>query len=109
MLVLLCAAAVLVSGCRSARREEPIAGPLQSVSSDVMRGRAVFMRKCHMCHPEGNGGLGPSLNDKPLPGFAIRTQVRHGFGAMPRFEDDTLSDEDLDRVVAYLKALRKHG
>jgi mono/diheme cytochrome c family protein len=107
-LAVLCALVILVAGCRSARREEPIAGPLRSASSEVTQGKVAYMRYCHACHPQGNGGLGPSLNDKPLPGFGIRTQVRRGFGTMPGFDKDALSQQELDHIVAYMKALRKH-
>jgi mono/diheme cytochrome c family protein len=67
------------------------------------------MTQCHQCHPGGEAGLGPSLNDKPLPGFMMKFQIRHGIGAMPAFSKDNVGDEDLDAVVAYVKALRRHG
>src|SRR5688572_581576 len=43
------------------------------------------MQHCHQCHPFGQGGLGPALNDKPAPRFLVKTQVRLGFGTMPGF------------------------
>jgi mono/diheme cytochrome c family protein len=51
-------------------------------------GRAVaiylLMRHCHQCHPRGgDGGLRPALNNKPVPGFLVKCQVRLGLGAMP--------------------------
>jgi mono/diheme cytochrome c family protein len=98
---------LLLLAC-SARRTEPIAGPL-ALTGDAARGERVFMRDCHSCHPFGEGGLGFSLNDKPLPGFAIRFQVRHGLGVMPRFDTTELPREDLDAVVAYLRELRGHA
>lgn len=106
-LVLACGCVLFAVGCRSARREEPLAGPIQSRSAQVEQGKIAFMRNCHMCHPQGDGGLGPSLNDKPLPGFGIRTQVRRGFGAMPAFPKEDLPPEDVEAIVAYMKALRK--
>lgn len=54
----------------------------------------------------GGAGLGPAINNKPLPGWLIRFQVRHGFGAMPAFSEKEISDGELNDVVAYLKALR---
>ncbi|MDC4226474.1 MAG: cytochrome c [Candidatus Manganitrophus sp.] len=57
--------------------------------------------------PEGEAGLGPALNNKPLPGWMIRFQVRHGLGAMPAFSEKEISDRELDDlVIAYLKAFR---
>ncbi len=92
----------------SARRSEPIVGPL-SLSPEIVEGRKIFMDHCHQCHPSGEAGLGPALNNKPLPAFAIRTQVRYGFGAMPAFGEDEISETELDALLAYLKALRRHG
>lgn len=51
-------------------------------------------------------GLGPAINDKPLPGWLIKTQVRQGLGAMPSFDESELSETDLDALVAYLAALK---
>jgi mono/diheme cytochrome c family protein len=53
--------------------------------------------------------LGPALNDKPLPAFAMRTQIRAGAGAMPAFSDREISDSDADAVVKYVIALRGQG
>ena len=102
-----CVLICLLASCRSARREEPVVGPLQNSSSKVDQGRIAFMRHCHMCHPQGDGGLGPSLNDKPLPAFGIRIQVRRGFGAMPALHENELPHQDVEAIVAYMKALRK--
>jgi mono/diheme cytochrome c family protein len=82
--VALLALILLISGCGSARRGEPVVGPV-ALSPAAMRGEQVFMRNCHECHPKGEGGLARSINDKPLPDFLIGLQVRHGLGAMPEF------------------------
>lgn len=100
--------AVLVAGC-SARRGEPLAGPLAERRASVARGHQVFMASCHACHPGGEAGLAPAINNKPLPGFMIKMQVRLGVGAMPSFSTDDISAEQLDDLVAYLKVLRRHG
>ena len=93
----------------SARRSEPLIGPLPLSSSEIAQGRKVFMMHCHQCHPGGEAGLGPAINNKPLPAFAIRTQIRYGFGAMPAFHRDEISEVELDNLVTFLKALRRHG
>ena len=100
---------LIAAGCASARRSEPIAGPLPEVSSEVESGRLIFQRNCHACHVHGEAGLGPAINDKPLPAFMIRMQVRNGLGAMPSFAEKDLSPNDLDKVIAYLETLRDHG
>jgi mono/diheme cytochrome c family protein len=62
------------------------------------------MRDCNGCHPQGAGGLGPALNDKPVPAAAIKLQVRQGMGAMPAFAESEISAEELDQLVAFLSA-----
>ena len=100
------ALALAVAACGSARRSEPLTGPFAATTREVQVGERVFMRHCHACHPGGEAGLGPALNDKPLPGFLIATQVRLGIGAMPAFSTDDLPPSDLDALLAYLRARR---
>jgi mono/diheme cytochrome c family protein len=92
----------------SARRGEPLYGPLRITSAAVESGRQVFMRECHQCHPGGEAGLGPSINDKPLPGFLMKLQVRRGIGAMPAFSQEEISPQELDNLIQFLKELRRH-
>jgi mono/diheme cytochrome c family protein len=107
-----CCAATLLAlaalGCGSARRGEPLAGAL-ALTAEQQRGQQVFMHHCHACHPGGEAGLGPAINNKPLPGFLIGAQVRAGLGAMPGFSPQEISAGELDELVAYLRALRQHG
>lgn len=99
-------AAVLL-GCGSPRRSEPLVGPLVA-RGDAKQGEAVFMQHCHACHPGGEAGLGPALNNKPLPGWLIKAQVHMGMGAMPSFSSQEIDPESLEALVAYLRALRDH-
>lgn len=78
------------------------------VSQASIRGQALFMHRCHRCHPGGMAGLGPAIINKPLPGFLIRFQVRTGLGAMPAFNKNQLSDNQLDDLIIYIKELRKN-
>ena len=66
------------------------------------------MAQCNQCHVGGAGGLGPSLNDKRIPSYYIKFQVRHAPGSMPKFSESVISNAQLDDVVAYLKFLRSH-
>lgn len=102
------ALAAALTGCY-ANRSEPIKGALDVSDPKVAHGRTVFMAKCYKCHPGGDAGLGPAINNKPLPDFLVRYQTRHGLGAMPPFDKDEISDGDLEDVTAYLKALRRNG
>ena len=94
-------------GCGQARRSEPLMGPL-TLSSEADQGRTTYMKYCNQCHPGGEAGLGPSLNDKALPTFLKKFQVRQGIGSMPSFSEEEISDQELDDLMAYLKALRDH-
>ena len=101
-LVALLVVAAAVVGCHSVRRGEPIVGPLSSTDPAVEHGKIVFARKCNSCHPGGEGGLGPGLNDKPLPVFAMKLQVRTGlvgFKVMPSFDQHSIPSEDLNDLM----------
>jgi mono/diheme cytochrome c family protein len=103
------AALLLISSCASARRSEALTGPIHFANQDQARGQQVFFQHCHQCHPGGEAGLGPALNNKPLPAFLIRTQVRQGFGAMPAFSKEEISQDEMAVLLDYLKVLRRHG
>jgi mono/diheme cytochrome c family protein len=98
--------ALMMAGC-SARRGIPHTEALAGEDKEVQQGEILFHQYCNSCHPNGTAGLGPALNDKPLPGFAIRYQIRNGIGTMPAFRKEVISDEESKKIVAYLKALRK--
>jgi mono/diheme cytochrome c family protein len=98
---------LLLAACGPSRRGEPFSS-LQLTSAES-KGQEHFMRHCHECHPGGAAGLGPALNNKPLPRWLMRQQVRHGLGAMPGFSAQEISDENLDLILDYLKALRATG
>jgi mono/diheme cytochrome c family protein len=104
---ILCCAGVLLIGCRSVRRGEPITGKIPATTPGLANGRQVFMRNCNQCHPNGEGGLGPALNDKPAPRFLMKTQVRLGLGAMPSFDENRIDPQELDDLMDYVLALRK--
>lgn len=103
----LLALATALAACGSARRGAPVTGPHEPPTAEVALGERVFDTHCNGCHPGGEAGLGPALNDKPLPGWAIRFQVRHGLGAMPGFPEEVISNEELDALVAYVRWLRR--
>ncbi len=98
---------VWLTGCGSPRRGAPTGEPVEITRGYVEKGQQVFMAMCHQCHPRGRAGVGPALNNKALPGFLIRLQVRQGFGAMPAFPEKMISDSELERLVAYLFRLRR--
>lgn len=98
-----------LAACSTARRSEALNNAPVLQTESERRGQLVFMQHCHACHTGGAGALGPGINDKPLPGFLIRFQVRRGLGAMPAFSEEKISAAGLDDLLAYLKALRLAG
>lgn len=101
-------AALLALSCGSARRGVPVQPPLIIESESLRTGERVFMRYCNGCHPGGRAGVGFALNNKPLPAFLIRFQVRHGLGVMPAFSADVISDDELRALARYVIALRRN-
>ena len=99
-------AVILLIGCGPERRDEPLTEPLTSDDPRVALGHRVYSQHCHQCHPGGAAGLGPPINDKPLPVTLIKTQVRQGHGHMPKFSEEEISDEELEAIRYYLKGLR---
>ncbi len=107
--ILLAALAALAGACGSgsARRGPPEAPAPKLATAEDRVGQTLFFEYCNPCHPGGEAGLGPSLNDKPLPGPAIRLMVREGLGAMPSFSHRALGDKALDAIVSYIHELHK--
>jgi mono/diheme cytochrome c family protein len=100
------AALLFAGGCGVGTARRTSLSGAAAPSPSVARGELVFMAQCQSCHPGGEAGLGPALNNRALPAFAIRYQVRRGLGAMPAFSRAELPEADLDALIAYLKALR---
>ena len=93
----------LVGGaCGTSRLGETTREELPTWSPAEARGEQVFMARCHKCHPDGEAGLGPAINGKPLPGFLMHLQVRQGLGAMPGFDHDLISGDELGDLLLYL-------
>jgi mono/diheme cytochrome c family protein len=109
--ITLLALGALVAGCAAAaggttKRSPPIAEQ-EPLSPAQQRGEALFMKYCNACHPQGEGGIGGTLNTKPFPEAALRLKVRTGLGLdMPSFSEEELPEPDLDHIVEYVQTLR---
>lgn len=101
--------AMAASGCGPTRSSDPVLTQIPPTSATLRRGEQVFETHCYSCHQHGEGGMSPALNDKPLPQFYVRFQVRHGVGAMPGFSVDEISDPQLEDLARYVAALRDHS
>ena len=94
LIIFVAAGAALAACGRGPRRGEPLAGKLVATESAQLRGRLVFMQNCHSCHPGGEAGLGPSLNDRRSP-------------ALPAHPTSPLDEKQRKDLAAYLAALRR--
>ena len=101
------AGALIGAGGCGAERKQDLSPQQIAGNPELSRGQLVFMHECNQCHPGGAVGLGPAINDKPLPAGMIKMQVREGLGTMPHFAPQHISDDDLSAVVAYLQARRQ--
>lgn len=99
-LLLILGAGLSISACNKPPRTNDL-----PETEAVQQGQVLYMEYCQKCHPDGEAGLGPSVYY--VPDFAKRFQVRHGLGAMPDFDESVISDEELDKIVLYLKYLGK--
>jgi hypothetical protein len=59
--------------------------------------------------PHGEAGLGPAINNEPVPLTMIRLQVRSGLGAMPAFPEKLIADHELDQLLTFVDAQREQS
>ena len=102
-IIILCT--ILCLACTA--RRMPATSESKKENASLAHGRDKYMQYCQKCHPMGEAGLGPALNNNPAPGFIKRFQVRHGLGAMPAFKADVISRNDLNHIMRYLKSMKK--
>ena len=93
-------------GCSSSKKEAYTVKPLAATSEEVEEGKVLFHKFCNSCHPAGTAGLGAPIVTTSVPGFAIQFQIRNGLGEMPAFSEEQISDEEVDKIVEYIQALR---
>jgi len=88
-----------------------LADPRSATSTDpVGRGRLLFLGYgCATCHGLASQGgvVGPDLDLEELFLDDFRPLLRSGPGGMPAFTEEILSDDDLDTIYAFLKAIRQ--
>jgi mono/diheme cytochrome c family protein len=97
------AAAVLAALAAPAAADQP-AAPAQS-TLDVNQ---LFAGTCGFCHSNAGRvvGRGPQLMNTARSDDFIRNRIKNGKeGAMPAF-GATFSDADIDRIIAYIRALK---
>jgi mono/diheme cytochrome c family protein len=101
-------AVTVLAACGPVFERPGVTGPLVSDDPRAAMGERVFFANCHGCHPHGGEGLGLGVADRPLPNFAVRLQIRNGFGEMPGFGVEEIDDAELDALIVYLNELRDY-
>jgi len=70
-------------------------------------GKAAFARVCQVCHgAEGRGDAAPSLVPLDKQVDEVLGIVREGVGQMPPISAERVSDEEVKRIVDYLKSVK---
>lgn len=88
-------------------------GACASTPGEQATGEQIYIDLCARCHSEDlSGGIGPALDAgseaAERPDEYYRTTILRGRGSMPAF-DNSLTDEQVDRVIAYLREQQAEG
>lgn len=109
----------LVQGIES---QHPKLVPKTNAPTHVKEGMLLFVKNCFVCHSFNQEGLdkkGPDLNfpESPLDYFGKKRLLRFvrnpqqirqwNNGQMPAFTKENLSDDDLQKIIAYFKHMAK--
>jgi ubiquinol-cytochrome c reductase cytochrome c subunit len=85
--------------------------PFVDNTGNLVRGRALFIANCSACHGAmaqggsvGYGWTAPSLDRATVT--EVAQAIRIGPGVMPRFDEHTLSDRDVNDIVRYVNVLQ---
>jgi mono/diheme cytochrome c family protein len=96
----------MVSGFYFLRLSDPYLQAVLSIQGNQTRGKAIFHVNCAACHGNnGNGNLGPSLEDisKHKSKISLINQVISGkTPPMPKFQP---SSQDMADLLSYLQQL----
>lgn len=108
----------------AARFPAIVPAPSLPSDSDVRQGFAVFQRTCFACHTlndQGDSRLGPDLNIPYSPTEYLRADLLRAYIRNPQSlrrwpeakmqgfpTQESLSDADLDALLAYLKYMATH-
>ncbi|NWJ48948.1 MAG: cytochrome b N-terminal domain-containing protein [Chloroflexi bacterium] len=88
------------------------AGGTAATTGDATKGAALFRTVCQTCHssmgkapgPAGQPNLTNSANAGD-PAY-VRNNIRNGKNLMPAFDVSTISDAELENLVAYVASIR---
>lgn len=78
-------------------------------AGDAVAGKEAFTEKCSVCHGAGaQGFIGPYIAGVNWGTSGLHTIVRvgiGGYGGMPAFNADAVTDQDITNIVAFLATL----
>lgn len=90
--------------------EGPEVPEVEPASGDIAEGARIYLLQCAACH--GATGIGGAMVDaRNAPNIigmepvVVAAAIRSGPAAMPVFDADTLTPEELNSVVAYVGSL----
>jgi len=109
MMLLVVAAVLVVAGALLAAAD--VQNPFAGNAAAISEGENLYDRNCAECHLDGTGGSGPNLVDDTWKfggsDADVFTSVSKGRpGGMPSWEGE-LSVEDIWKVIAYVRSLRR--
>jgi mono/diheme cytochrome c family protein len=89
-----------------------LAAHADAPKGDAAHGRAAYMKNmCYTCHGTagqgGDRGSGPRIAYDVWPWEAFAQQVRRPREQMPRYPKESVSDQDLADIYAYVASYKK--
>jgi mono/diheme cytochrome c family protein len=83
----------------------------QSPAGDAVKGKALFTKNmCWTCHGSagqgGDRGSGPRIAYDVWPWEGFAQQVRRPRDAMPRYDREHVSDQELADIYAYVVSIK---
>ena len=82
----------------------------EAARSTNLTGEQLFIRSCNECHPGGQKGMGPGLdnvNEDFPEDSGLKNLLRKGKGIMPAQPVQVVNDPEMNSLVIYLRQLSK--
>jgi len=110
----LLAAGFLMSAQTGESAPAAVPSPVASAPvADARAGKEAFTEKCSICHGVGaQGFIGPSIAGVNWGTAGLHAIVRGGlggYGSMPAFNADAVTDKNIADIAAYLAVLRSEA
>jgi cytochrome c551/c552 len=85
----------------------PLPGAAEEPAETTADGQALYEKfGCSACHgPQGEGGVGPALNQAEWAADEVARIIRDGLGSMMAYKASVMSDAELEAIVQYVRTL----